>query len=644
MTRHRTAVVALAAAALLAVTGAAPALATAPAPAATAAATGGTATSRYLVALADPDADPAVGARVADVLRAGDGRLLAVHESVGTIVVEVSPAVAAGLAGVAGVRSVTPDGVAHVQSLGYSPSTQSGSMTNVTRLTGAQGAWRKGITGAGVDVAVIDTGTAPVASLKHSTKVVAGPDLSFESQALNLRYLDGYGHGTHMASIIAGREVAPAAGSVYAADTKNLYGMAPDARIISVKVGDHDGAVDVSQLIAAIDWVVQNRQSHGLNVRVLNLSFGTDSRQSYLLDPLSYAAETAWRSGIFVVASAGNDGSQASGLADPAYNPNLFAVGAVDTRGTDVMTDDVVPDFSQHPNSTQYLREPDVVAPGVGIVAAGVPGASLWTSYPGARLGADQFRGSGTSQAAAVVSGAAALLLQRWPDASPDAVRDLLTRTATPLRGTPTALQGRGELNVTAALASAPAAPATLEALLGAVRSTAMRANGLGSLEAARGSSHVVMDGVTLAGERDIMGASWIALLTSGLTRDLRMWSSGGVFNGNQWIGDGFTIDTTTAAGLAWGGRSWAGRSWAGRSWAGSAWSGRSWAGVNWNGRSWAGGSWTSSTTWSANTFTGSAAGRPGSGPGASGRQELGPPAMARASIVSRHWGSAGWR
>ena len=556
----------------------------------------GDAPARYLVALDDAASAPTVAAatarRVSEVVGAGHGTVRAVHEAVGTVVVDVTPAVAARLAAVAGVRSVTPDGVAHVQSLGYDPGSQPGSTVNVTRLTGAQAAWRRGITGAGVDVAVIDTGTTPVPSLRDAGKVVVGPDLSFDSQADNLRYLDGFGHGTHMASLIAGREVPPGSGAAYAEDTRNLYGMAPDARLVSIKVGDARGAVDVSQLIAAVDWVVQNRASGGLNIRVLNLSFGTDSTQSALLDPLSYAAEVAWRKGIVVVASAGNDGGVAAGLADPAYNGSILAVGAVDTQGTDSMADDAVPAFSQRPRNALYQRSPDLVAPGVGIVAAGVPGGYLWTAHPGARLGADQFRGSGTSQSAAVVSGAAALLLQRWPTLTPDALRELLTRTATPLRNATPAAQGDGELNVAGALASWPLTSGYTSGYFGGYTGGFGGATGTGTLEGARGSRHLVMDGVALTGERDVMGARCTPWLVAPLTRDARMWSAGGWFNGNRWTGDGFARDDVTVAGRTWGGRSWAGRSWAGSSWSGSAWAGRSWADAAWDGRSWAGQAW----------------------------------------------------
>lgn len=129
------------------------------------------------------------------------------------------------------------------QSPGFGPATQGGSMTNVTTLLGVKNLWKAGYTGDGIDVAVIDTGVAPISSLNASDKVVVGPDLSFESQSANAQFLDSYGHGTAMAGIIAGREVAKGSGAGYAADNTSFYGMAPDARIISLKLADR-GPVD----------------------------------------------------------------------------------------------------------------------------------------------------------------------------------------------------------------------------------------------------------------------------------------------------------------------------------------------------------------------------------------------------------------
>ena len=174
------------------------------------------------------------------------------------------------------------------------------SMQNVTAGDGAQAWWTAGYTGKGVDVAVIDTGVAPVAGLSSPGKVINGPDLSLESQSPNLQYLDTDGHGTFMAGLIAGNDGQPG----------GYRGVAPDARIVSLKVGVADGGADVSQVIAAIDWVVQHRNDNGMNIRVLNLSYGTNSSQPYALDPLAYAVEQAWKAGIVVVAAAGNSGYQ----------------------------------------------------------------------------------------------------------------------------------------------------------------------------------------------------------------------------------------------------------------------------------------------------------------------------------------------
>src|SRR5204863_3544205 len=141
------------------------------------------------------------------------------------------------------------------------------SMSTITQLAGARDWWNAGYTGTGVDVALIDSGVAPVEGLTDAGKIVNGPDLSLESQAPNLRYLDTYGHGTFMAGLIAGRSDAAVPGA-YAGDAADYLGMAPDARIVSIKVAESHGNTDVSQVLAAIDWVVQHRNDNGLNIRV----------------------------------------------------------------------------------------------------------------------------------------------------------------------------------------------------------------------------------------------------------------------------------------------------------------------------------------------------------------------------------------
>jgi Subtilase family len=466
---------------------------------------------------------------------------------------------AAALTGLALVAS----GVAPSAALGvtYDPATDPYSMSNTTSWTGAAAWWQAGYTGAGVDVAVIDTGVSPVEGLATPGKVVYGPDLSLESQADAFRNVDTNGHGTFMAGLIAGRDSGLQ--QPYAAAPPSVYrGVAPDARIVSIKVGVADGGVDVSQVIAAIDWVVQNRHTNGLNIRVINLSYGTNTTQSYLVDPLAHAAEQAWRHGIVVVAAAGNSGYQkgsgAPGLANPAYDPTVIGVGGSDTMGTPSPWDNQIASFSAVA-ANGGARKPDFVAPGAHMQGLRVPNSYLDLTFPGGILDGRYFRGSGTSQSAAIVSGAVALILQKYPAMSPDQVKAFLAENANSLNVTPR-LQGNGEVDLHGMLTDTP--PNTFAQFAAA-------SLGTGSLELSRGTDHITDDGVILAGEQDIFGHAFnsaaMALLESAATS----WS-GGVWNGNSWSGN------------SWSGNSWSGNSWSGNSWSGNSWSGNSWSTGGW--------------------------------------------------------------
>ena len=472
------------------------------------------------------------------------------------------------------VRSVTVNQPVRLASADGLAADASGTVRQVAeRLTGAGDYWDDGLTGRGVDVALLDSGVVEVDGLDGDDKVVYGPDLSFENHRADLRNQDTYGHGTHMAGIIAGRDDDGRA----ARQANGFAGMAPGARLVSLKLADAGGATDVSQVIAGIDWVVQHRNRHGLNIRVLNLSFGTDGVQDYRIDPLAYAVEVAWRKGIVVVVAAGNEGFGSAKLNNPAYDPHVLAIGAADTAGTADRGDDTVPSWSSRGDGT---RDPDLVAPGSSIVSLRDPGSAIDLAYPTARVGDRFFKGTGTSQAAAVVSGAAALVIQQRPGITPDQVKKLLTRTARPLRKADPAAQGDGMLDLAAAH-DRPTPPAS------ASTQRFVYSTGTGSLEAARGTMHVQSDtGEVLVGEQDARGETWDGRTWSDAAWDGRTWS-GGTWTGRTWSGG-------TWSGRTWSGRTWSSGSWEGRTWSGRTWSGRTWSGRTWSGRTWSGRTWSS--------------------------------------------------
>ncbi|MDQ1602586.1 MAG: serine protease AprX, partial [Actinomycetota bacterium] len=518
-------------------------------------------------------AEGGVAAARQAVSRAG-GTVVRPLRLVGGVAATLERSQVRGLARSAGVLGVSPDARGHLSSvdpaLGYDATGDFGSLYNMTRVAGAQAAWKAGYTGKGVDVALLDSGVSQLTGLT-SGNVVNGPDLSFESQDPELAHRDTFGHGTHMASIIVGRDaiVNPAK----YADAKRFVGVAPDARVVSIKIAAADGAVDVSQVIAGLDWVTQHAHDPGMNIRVVNLSFGTDSTQDYRLDPLAFAAEAAWHKGIVVVVAGGNDGTEHPTLSDPAMDPTVIAVGAEDPMGTVTTNDDTVPAFATRGTTTRHV---DLVAPAVHVLGLRDPGSDIDLANPLGRVGTRFLRGSGTSQATAVVSGAAAILLQRYPKLTPDQVKKMLMTSATGFPGASSLYRGSGALDVGKALSAGPSTVAASQPF----------GTGTGSLEMARGSAHVAAGGTDLVGEQDIFGARWV-----GVTWAPQAWSgdawTGGSWNGNAWTGSGWT-DTS------WLGTTWAGTTWLGTDWAGADWSSHSWTSHSWTSTGWTGGDWSS--------------------------------------------------
>ncbi len=483
----------------------------------------------------------------------------------------------------------------------YDAARDPGSLFNVTTAIGAREVWKqtdasgRSITGRGVTVALLDSGLAPVSGLDGADKVVQGPDLSLEAGSEGLRGLDTFGHGTHLGAIIGGADPVDRdskTGAPKPKETGQLLGVAPDAGLLSLKLATANGSTDVSQVIAGLDWISQHAEDQGMNVRVVNLAFGTDSLQPYQLDPLAAAAENAWHHGIVVVVSGGNEGQDAGRLTDPAMDPYVIAVGAADPQlRVDGWKSPVVADFS---NSGSEQRHVDLIAPGKSITSLRDPGSFVDVHHPEGLVEGDEtgrlFRGSGTSQAAAVVSGAAALMLQANPTLTPDQVKAALIATARPVKDISPLLQGAGELDVQAAVkVSRPPASGAVPA---AMQRYAV-ASGAGSLEAARGGSNLVgPSGEVLAGELDVQGnpfdsARWSTASAAGAS-----WS-GGTWNGARWSGDGW--DSARWSDAAWLSARWSSARWSSARWSAAGWEAANWDSARWSSARWSDASWASS-------------------------------------------------
>jgi serine protease AprX len=410
--------------------------------------------------------------------------------------------VAGGEDTVAAVQDAVTDPVAPVEPTADDGAARAHESMDLVRASTGAG---DGLTGAGVDVALIDSGVLGVPALSGDGKLVRGPDFSADAQDADLRGLDAFGHGSHMAGVIAGDDAAT-----------GFQGVAPGARLVSVKVAGADGVTSLVRVLMAFDWVRRNHDADALHIRVLNLSFGVDARRSYVLEPLAYAAERLWNEGVTVIAAAGNKADGTGSLDLPAADPFLIAVGASDTQHSADPADDTVADFS----SRDAVRPPDVVAPGTGVISLRVPGSTLDEEFPAARIGEGFFRGSGTSQAAAVVSGLVARLLEARPELTPDQVKAVLRAGAVDMADD---FAADGARRVDLARTLALPTPA----------------------EAAQPFEPALLD---------------LHVLWSDLTDEAE----------------------GTAPAVGTGENGWTGRSWSGRSWSGRSWSGRSWSGSDW--------------------------------------------------------------
>ncbi len=427
--------------------------------------------------------------------------------------------------------------------------------------SGAGAAYQQyGLTGQGVTVAVVDSGVRSNADLR--TPGSGKPQLLASQSFIpgDTSTDDACGHGTHIAGIVAGNGAA-STGSQY---THTYYGIARQANLVSARVLDKNGAGSVSTVVAGIGWVVANKAKYG--VRVLNLSLGHPVGESYTTDPLCQAVEAAWKAGIVVVCAAGNAGragaTNTAGAANegwgtaygsiqsPGNDPYVITVGATKSVDGNRWDDRVATYSSRGPSRLDLVLKPDIIAPGNQVISTYSYGSMLfnynvannnslpiqtysktaWNGYS-----TDYFRLSGTSMAAPVVAGAAALLLQASPNLSPDTVKARLMISADKWAapdGTGDPLTyGAGYLDIPAAIAST--ATASLPAL-----SPALTLNN-------DGTASLVMDRAT-------WGSS---LWGTGIT-DLRAtWGSSVSADRATWGSAALVMDRATWGSSVWGDR-----------------------------------------------------------------------------------------
>lgn len=465
-------------------------------------------------------------------------------------------------------------------------------------------------TGAGVTVAVVDTGVADVPDLPNVEHV----------NVTDAPTGDGYGHGTFMAGLIAG--TGTASGGEHT-------GVAPDAKILDVQVADADGSTDLRTVLRGLD-AVNDRQAVDPSLQVMLLSLSTGSPLPPHIDPLSRALTTLWAQGVTVVVASGNEGKNQ--ISAPATNPLLMVVGSLDENGTTDRTDDSLSDFSAFGKKFGVLR-PDLVAPGRSLVATTSPGSIAVVENPQSLVGDGYIKGTGTSMSAAVAAGASAALLSARPGLAPAQVKGAFVATAYEAKDLKRGAAAGG-LDLGAALALPDEAFAGFSNTVPAPESAAPGEEDAAAwAEFAAGweegdLQRAVNGWINLSPTaRKWAADAWaVALLTNSLGLEdaefearkwaARKWATEN-WNARKWAEDDWVARKWAArkwADVDFEARKWAARKWAeedwlafawmARKWASDEWVARKWADSDWEGRKWAGRKW-ADDSWDARKWAG---------------------------------------
>jgi serine protease AprX len=319
------------------------------------------------------------------------------------------------------ITAITPNGSVRLAGDEHRGGTPA---TDYPEVVGADLAWENSVTGEGVTVAVIDTGLSDRPGLRNNlqgqakNRIVGWVDFVQRSR----KPTDPNGHGTHVAGIIANTETGP---------DGEWNGVAPGVRLVGVRVLNKKGYGTYEQVIRGIQWVIEHKDR--FDIQVMNLSLVATVQSPYWADPLNQAVMQAWANGITVVVAAGNGGPDAMTIGVPGNNPYVVTVGAFTDNYTPMdWSDDYIAPFSAAGPTLDGFAKPDVIAPGAHIVSTMDGSSFLARNHEANRVSAHYFAMAGTSQAAAVVSGIAALTLSQNPDLTPDQVKYRIMSTAFP--------------------------------------------------------------------------------------------------------------------------------------------------------------------------------------------------------------------
>jgi serine protease AprX len=499
---------------------------------------------------------------------------------------------AAGFANAAGINALnlvpTVARIHHDATVGPQRSADPPVVAPADQLSGvyplevnADQVWQQGITGSGVTVAVLDSGVAADADLvQPANRILASVNFA------DVRTTgDPGGHGTHIAGIIAGNGFRSGG---------EFVGIAPQANVVDVRVLGTTGSGRISSVVRGIEWVIAHRAVY--NIRVINLSFGARANLSYRADPMASAVEIAWRHGLVVVAAAGNGGPVRDTVITPGIDPYAVTVGATDDQGTLSRRDDMLAWFSAW-GSADSNAKPDLVAPGRRLVSLRVPGSALDTLFPDrvvvARNGSTYFRLTGTSMATGVVSGAAALLLARRPDLTPDQVKALLVGTTQPygqdsgqVLPDPTA-GGSGLLDAYAAMTAALKTASTSTSTLGGVL-------GGGLLGGATLTSTPQAWAPLACANRGLRPADGFARALFPVLYGSPLYWKDPTFGGIDW--QTLTWDSVAWDSVAWDNFNWDSVAWDSVAWDSVAWDSVAWDSVAWDSVAWDSIAWDSFT------------------------------------------------